>query len=117
MQITEVHRHRRSFNTATTAFASSLYTSKGLFADLLASPALTEGPFYPDKLPLDVDNDLIVLGDSLTPAVGRITHLSGRVLNTSGEPIKGLMVEIWQCDANQVYLHSRDSVPKKKQQD
>jgi len=28
---------------------------------------------------------------------------------------KGLTVEIWQCDANEVYLHSRDSNQKKKQ--
>jgi protocatechuate 3,4-dioxygenase, beta subunit len=108
---------RRGFLTASTAFAASLYTSKGLFADLLQSPSLTEGPFYPDHLPLDLDNDLIVLGDSLTPAIGTITHLSGRILSRSGEPLRGITVEIWQCDANAVYLHSRDSKPKQKQQD
>ena len=99
------------------ALATSLYTIKGLFADLLSSPSLTEGPFYPDHLPLDLDNDLLVINESTTPAIGTVTQLSGRVLDTKGDPIKGLTIEIWQCDANEVYLHSRDSGPKKKQQD
>lgn len=108
---------RRRMLTTSLAFAACLYTTKGLFADLLSSPSLTEGPFYPDHLPLDLDNDLLVINNSITPAVGTITQLSGRVLDSKGDPIKGLTVEIWQCDANEVYLHSRDSGPKKKQQD
>ena len=39
--------------------AVSFFTLPGLFADELArTPPQTEGPFYPDKLPLDTDNDL-----------------------------------------------------------
>ena len=30
------------------------------------TPAQTEGPFYPDKLPLDTDNDLVVINDTIT---------------------------------------------------
>ena len=71
------------------AFGAALFTTRGLFADQLAqTPWREEGPFYPDKLPLDTDNDLIVINDSITPAVGEITHLTGRVLSTSGEPIR-----------------------------
>lgn len=100
------------------AFGLSLFTVRGLFAEqLFATPALTEGPFYPDKLPLDVDNDLLIVGDRTTPAIGEVTHLTGRVLTAAGEPIRNATVEIWQCDANAVYLHTRDSVPKAKQQD
>jgi protocatechuate 3,4-dioxygenase beta subunit len=102
----------------TGVFASSLMTVPGLFAEQLEiTPGLTEGPFYPDHLPLDTDNDLIILGDSITPAVGIITQLSGRVLGKNGSPINNATVEIWQCDANKVYLHSRDSKPKASQQD
>jgi protocatechuate 3,4-dioxygenase beta subunit len=98
---------------------AAFFTTRGLFAEqlLLPSPSLTEGPFYPDKLPLDQDNDLIIIKDSTTPAVGTITHLTGRVLTASGEPVNNATVEIWQCDANAVYLHSRDSTPKAAQQD
>ncbi len=89
-----------------------------LFAEqLMRTPPLTEGPYYPDRLPLDTDNDLIIINGHITPAVGEITHLSGRVLDAGGSPVKDATVEIWQCDANQVYLNSRDSVPKASQRD
>ncbi len=74
--------------------------------DLARTPAQTEGPFYPDTLPLDTDNDLIVVNDATTPAAGRITHLSGKILDAGGTPIKNAVVEIWQVDNNGVYLHS-----------
>jgi len=101
--------------------ALPLFTVRGAFANLLEdltkTPAQTEGPFYPNKLPLDTDNDLIVVNDGLTPAVGEITHLTGRILDAKGSPIKNALVEIWQCDANGVYLHTGDSDQKKAQQD
>lgn len=37
---------------------------------------MTEGPFYPDKMPLDTDNDLLIVNDSITPAVGEVTYVS-----------------------------------------
>ncbi len=101
------------------AMGSAWFTTRGLFAEqlMLPTPALTEGPFYPDRLPLDQDNDLIIVGDSTTPAVGKVAHLVGRVLSAAGEPVRNATVEIWQCDANAVYLHTRDSVPKADQMD
>jgi protocatechuate 3,4-dioxygenase beta subunit len=85
----------------------SAWTVPGAFADELEkTPRMTEGPFYPNKLPLDTDNDLIILNDNLTPAVGEITHLSGRILNVKGDPIKNAVIEIWQVDNNGAYLHS-----------
>jgi protocatechuate 3,4-dioxygenase, beta subunit len=90
------------------AASAAFFTTRGLFAEILATPQLTEGPFYPDKMPLDTDNDLIIVNDSLTPAVGDITHLTGRILNPSGEPMRNAFVEIWQVDHNGIYLNSRD---------
>jgi protocatechuate 3,4-dioxygenase beta subunit len=85
---------------------AAFYWSPGAFADeLTVTPKQTEGPFYPSKLPLDTDNDLIVLNDALTPAVGEITHLTGRILDAKGDPIRNALVEIWQCDNNGAYLH------------
>lgn len=106
--MTPGHRHatRRRFLGTVTAGAT-LFTVKGVFADeLTRTPAQTEGPFYPDKFPLDTDNDLIILNDTLTPAVGEITHLTGRILDANGDPIRNAVVEIWQCDANGAYLHT-----------
>jgi len=88
------------------AFGASLFTTRGLFAELVQTPAQTEGPFFPDKLPLDTDNDLLIINDKLTPGVGEITHVTGKILDAKGNPLKNAVVEIWQCDANGAYLHS-----------
>src|SRR5215216_6712653 len=98
--------NRRSFLYGL-ALGTTLFTVPGSFAEeLVRTPRQTEGPFYPDKLPLDTDNDLLVINDGITPAIGEITWLSGRIFNSRGEPVSGALVEIWQCDKNGVYLHS-----------
>ncbi len=90
------------------AFGAVTFSAPGLFAEELAATAsMAEGPFYPDKLPLDTDNDLLVLNDSITPAVGEITHLSGRVLTAAGSPVRNAYVEIWQVDDHGVYIHTQ----------
>jgi protocatechuate 3,4-dioxygenase, beta subunit len=87
----------------------SFWSVPGAFAEALAlTPRQTEGPFYPDRLPLDTDNDLIIVNDSITPAVGEITHLTGRLLDANGDPLRNAVVEIWQVDGHGVYLHTRD---------
>ena len=92
------------------AVSTPWLTARGAFAEeLMRTPRQMEGPFYPDRLPLDTDNDLLVINDSITPAVGTITHLGGRVLSTAGEPVRNAVVEIWQVDKNGVYIHSRDA--------
>lgn len=99
-------QNRRLFLRRLT-LGAALFSVPGAFAEeLIRTPKQTEGPFYPDKLPLDTDNDLIVVNDGVTPAVGEITWLSGRVLDARGEPIRNALVEIWQCDNNGAYLHS-----------
>lgn len=80
-------------------------SSAAFAAELVRTPRQTEGPFYPDRLPLDTDNDLLLINDNLTSAVGEITYLSGRILDARGEPIRNALVEIWQVDHNGVYLH------------
>jgi len=105
--------NRRQFLTYS-AFGTALTTTPGLFAeDLVRTAEVGEGPFYPDKLPLDTDNDLLILNDSITPAVGEITHLSGRVSDTGGKPMRNAFVEIWQVDSNASYIHS-DSANREK---
>jgi protocatechuate 3,4-dioxygenase beta subunit len=110
----ELLQNRRGFLGSLTA-AAALFNIPGLFADeLVRTPRQTEGPFYPDKLPLDTDNDLLVINDSITPAVGEITWVSGRILDSRGEPIRNATVEIWQCDNNGAYLHSGTSNKDKR---
>src|SRR6266699_2952545 len=101
--------NRRHF-LCSLSVSAALFAVPGAFAEeLIRTPAQTEGPFYPDHLPLDTDNDLIIVNDSVTPAVGEITHLNGRILDARGEPIRNALVEIWQVDNNGVYLHSKDT--------
>ena len=104
---------RRSLLGALAA-ASPWLMSRGAYAEALAETArTTEGPFYPDHLPLDTDNDLLLLNDTLTPSTGRITYFSGRVLSPTGAPVRNAMVEIWQCDAKGSYLHSKGRVAER----
>ncbi len=75
---------------------------------LTLTPPQTAGPFYPDIMPEDDDADLTQVRGSDRVALGEITELTGRVLDASGRPIAGARVEIWQCDANGRYRHSRE---------
>ena len=68
---------RRGFLSTLAVGAFALGTRGGLAAELALTPHQTEGPFYPDKLPLDTDNDLIIVNDTLTSAVGEIAHVTG----------------------------------------
>src|SRR5262249_22622252 len=99
---------RRVF-LSTVTFSAAAFAARGAFADeLTRTPSQTEGPFYPDKLPLATDNDLLVVNDTITPAVGEVTHLTGRILDAKGDPVRNALVEIWQVDNNGAYIHSKD---------
>lgn len=106
--------NRRMFLGAFAFSASALWVRGAFAEELTRTPRQIEGPFYPDKLPLDTDNDLLVINDSITPAVGDITHVTGRVLDTQGAPIRNAVVEIWQVDAKGAYLHSGTSNSDKR---
>jgi protocatechuate 3,4-dioxygenase beta subunit len=107
-------RSRRQFLHGL-GLTTALFTVPGAFAEeLIRTPKQTKGPFYPDHLPLDTDNDLLVLDDSATPALGEVTWLSGRVLDTRGKPMRNVGVEIWQCDNNDAYLHSKTGSKEKQ---
>ncbi|MEZ5303103.1 MAG: protocatechuate 3,4-dioxygenase [Verrucomicrobiales bacterium] len=100
--------HRRQFLHRSMLGSALLWTAPGAFAEALTqTPAQTEGPFYPDKLPLDTDNDLLIITDKITPAVGEVSHLHGTVRDAKGEPVRNALVEIWQVDHNGNYIHTR----------
>lgn len=72
-----------------------------------ATPAQTEGPFYPVEFPQDTDYDLLRNGNLSYPA-GQNTWLEGSVSDLSGQPVGGAQVEIWQCDGAGHYHHAGD---------
>jgi len=96
---------RRHF---TTGLGATLLASRRAFAvELLATPSQTEGPFYPVAFPADSDMDLVQTRGQAARAMGTVLHLQGRVLDVTGNPLNGAIVEIWQCDAQGLYDHPR----------
>ncbi len=71
------------------------------------TPAQTEGPFYPVRLPADADADLLRNG-ALRYTRGQPVWLQGTVQDLQGRPVRGAQVEIWQCDEDGHYAHPGD---------
>jgi protocatechuate 3,4-dioxygenase beta subunit len=108
--------NRRHFLSAA-ALGMAYFTTRGLFAeelDRVRTPAQTEGPFYPNKLPLDTDNDLIIVNEGITPAVGQITHLSGKVLDIKGRPMRNALVESGSATATACTFTPATPTPRTK---
>lgn len=74
-------------------------------APLAPTPALTEGPFYP---PMFSATPARRLYRGATPGLGTAMQLAGRIVDTTGRPLAGARIEIWQCDARGHYHHPRD---------
>lgn len=79
-------------------------------ADLCrATPAQTEGPFYPTSFPVDDDADLTrVVGHALR-AEGEYILIHGEVLDPDCQPVAGAHVQIWQACASGKYNHPDDT--------
>jgi protocatechuate 3,4-dioxygenase, beta subunit len=105
--IVTLKRREMLFGAAAAAVMPSLPARAAEGPRLLVTPGQTEGPFYPVSYPADMDNDLVRVQGQAAQAIGQVTHVVGRVLNRRGEPVKGAMLEIWQCDANGIYNHPR----------
>jgi protocatechuate 3,4-dioxygenase, beta subunit len=91
--------------------------TSSIYAEALTlTPRQTEGPYYPDHLPLDQDNDLIQVQGDKDPAGGIIANLGGRLLHADGKPIQGAIIELWQSDNNGCYIHSKGA-PRGKERD
>ncbi|MDR3403415.1 MAG: hypothetical protein P4L99_13030 [Chthoniobacter sp.] len=94
------------------AVGGAFYSVSGLLAEALTlTPRQTQGPFYPmaRNIPLDKDNDLVIVNDHLTPAKGIITYVSGRVLDSKGQPIRDALIELWHMDNDGNYLFAADA--------
>ena len=97
-----------------TVLAAALIAAPALHLRVLAqagsrrlTPAQTEGPFYPVVLPADSDADLLANG-ALRYAKGQPAWVEGMVSDVEGRPLRGAVVEIWQCDEQGHYHHPGD---------
>lgn len=65
------------------------------------TPAQTEGPFYP-VVDIPLRMNLILQAEGV---VGEPILLHGKVVDTAGNAVSGIKVEIWQCDGQGIYDH------------
>ena len=87
-------------------FCGALIIPDISYGNLTRTPWQGEGPFYPDRIPEDTDNDLVKNGDNSVEAGGKIFILNGILVNPDSQPVNGVSIEIWQTDTNGIYLHS-----------
>ena len=105
---------RRHVMQAAAALAASMALPNFLVRNALAqtprrlTPSQSEGPFYPNQAMQDADADLLRNG-SVDYKGGEPAWVGGVVSDLSGKPVSGAVVEIWQCDHEGVYRHSRSS--------
>lgn len=76
--------------------------------NVVATPAQVEGPFHPVRQQLDTDLDLTHITGRTESAFGEIIFVKGRVLNTQGEPISNVLLDIWQANHYGRYSHPGD---------
>ena len=102
---------RRAMLTASMALAGATLTSMpSAFAQSRLRPTSEDalGPLFPLRLPTDTDFDMTMIEGNKERAKGQLLYLSGRVLNTKGEPVSGAVLEIWQANAVGRYAHPGD---------
>lgn len=75
-----------------------------------ATPAETEGPFFPVDTNIERDADLTRLAGRSERALGTVIEMRGRLLDAGGQPISGARVELWQANAAGRYSHPGDAV-------
>ncbi len=96
---------------------AGLLIARAARADLIATPAQTMGPFYPQDKPADNDMDLTRVDGRPGTASGQIIEITGRVFAVQGTPLKGAAVEIWQADSLGRYNHRREPNLRTRDQD
>jgi len=69
------------------------------------------GPNYPVLKPADRGYDLTINPKNGERAKGQVLYLSGRVIDTNGEPLAGARVELWQTNMHGRYDHPADPNP------
>lgn len=100
---------RRTFASAGLASAGLIWaTGARALADRPPTAESAMGPFYPTIQPADADADLTWVKGGSARAAGQVIEVSGRVLDTRGNPIPGATLELWQANAAGRYDHPSD---------
>lgn len=105
-----IDRRRRKLMLAMSGLIAA--GASGTVAALMPTPRQTAGPFYPETLPLDDDNNLTEVAGRTGKAKGIVSDVNGRIMDINGKPLRDLRIEIWQCDANGRYRHPRENASR-----
>jgi protocatechuate 3,4-dioxygenase beta subunit len=74
----------------------------------IVTPAQVEGPFHPIDESAETDIDMTLLEDHAQAALGEAIVVSGRVLDTNGQPLANALVDVWQANHHGRYSHPKD---------
>lgn len=100
---------RRSFlKLGVTSIVAAAPLAKAAELCLGATPAQTEGPFYPIEDQNDKDWDLVRVQGKNKDAHGEVIYIRGQVLDNHCAPVADALVEIWQACASGKYNHVND---------
>lgn len=78
---------------------------------LEVTPPQIVGPFYPVSERPDLAADLAHPSGSAADARGQLLYVMGRVLTSSGAPVSGACIDVWQANAAGKYRHRSDTNP------
>ena len=92
----------------TLGLATGALIASPSLAEVLATPAQTEGPFYPIVDQADKDIDLTMIDGHSESALGEPLLVRGRVLDTAGNPLADAVVDVWQANHHGRYSHAAD---------
>ena len=78
----------------------------------IVTPSQTIGPFFPQSLLAENENDLTRLGPDKPRAQGELIYITGAVTDEDGAPVSGALIEIWQANKWGKYDHPADASKK-----
>lgn len=97
---------RRSFLSLSAAAAATTLIPTAAIADVhKATAKQIEGPYYPRHKQTDKNANMTQVDGQNGHADGEVLNITGRVIDTDGNPVKGAIIDVWQADKNGRYLH------------
>jgi protocatechuate 3,4-dioxygenase beta subunit len=103
---------RQIFQTSAAIAVVGVMPAKSALAQAtLGTPGQILGPFYPMTRTMNETGDLTRVPGRTGRAEGQVLNVMGTVLNGSGEPVRGIKLEVWQSNAFGRYAHPSDHNP------
>jgi protocatechuate 3,4-dioxygenase beta subunit len=92
-----------------TATAGSGAATNAMLPSCVVAPELTEGPYFVDEMLERSDVRSDPTDNSVRPGIPlSLTFLVSSLADNACQPLPGVMVDIWHCDAAGVYSDAQD---------